>query len=407
VPAAPAGQDEPVFSLLVVGLAAISMIATALVPGSPPYREADVWALLLAALGPLSLLASRFPLGPAPEPAADRPARELLPALTGAGTVVVLNAAAGYDIGFVQWPPWIAVFLCFAGAGLRVRAAATGIAAAAVCGYLALDRGALDAGLVTGIATSFVIAAVAGDASRTRRAHAASRQAELLSRNREQALIAEGLLLTERNRLARELHDSLGHSVNVMVLQAGVGRRVFAENPQFAQEALVSVETVGRSALEELDRLLRVLQPLGPGRDEELLAPTLSDLITVVDRVRATGRQVLLKTDPAEQLHLTSGAARALYRIVQEALTNAVRHSATGPIDVEIRQRAGEVVVVVGNPVAEPAPSDGPVRTIAGRGLINMRERARLEGGRLEAGPVAGGFQVRATLPMQPSEAGA
>jgi len=76
-----------VFSLLVVGLAAISMIATALVPGSPPYREADVWALLLATLGPLSLLASRFPLGPAPEPALDRPARELLPALTGAGTV--------------------------------------------------------------------------------------------------------------------------------------------------------------------------------------------------------------------------------------------------------------------------------------------------------------------------------
>src|SRR3982751_6407675 len=101
---------------------------------------------------------------------------------------------------------------------------------------------------------------VIGDLS-SRRAAAAAPEARRAAESDQRALAAERLLMQERGRLARELHDSLGHTVNVMVLQAGVGRRVFGQNPAYAQEALTAIESVGRGALGELDRLLKVLQP--------------------------------------------------------------------------------------------------------------------------------------------------
>jgi signal transduction histidine kinase len=207
--------------------------------------------------------------------------------------------------------------------------------------------------------------------------------------SREKALAAERLLLTERTRLARELHDSLGHTVNVMVLQAGVGRRVFADNPTFAQQALGSIESVGRAALDELNRLLKVLQPDERGTPEPF-APTVADLEHLVDRVRSTGRQVDLRVGDVD---LPSGTARAVYRIVQEALTNAVKHTSGGHIRVHVERTGREVRLEVVNDCERP-PDPVP-----GHGLVNMRERARLQGGEFEAGPVDGGFRVRATLP--------
>ena len=152
--------------------------------------------------------------------------------------------------------------------------------------------------------------------------------------------------MQERGRLARELHDSLGHTVNVMVLQAGVGRRVFADNPAYAHEALASIETAGRASLDELNRLLRVLQPEGGGTAEPF-APTVADLEEMAERIRATGRPVELRTNGVE---LPAGAARAVYRIVQEALTNAVRHTPSG----RIQGRAAQERV--------PGPARGPQR---------------------------------------------
>jgi signal transduction histidine kinase len=175
-----------------------------------------------------------------------------------------------------------------------------------------------------------------------------------------------------------------------MVMQAGVGRRVFGDNPGFAREALGSIETVGRTALDELDRLLRVLQPHERKARAGPFAPTVADLAELADRIRATGRPVELTADG---VHLSAGAARALYRIVQEALTNAVRHTAAGRIRVEVAQVADRVHLDVTN----EAP--GLPDPVPGRGLVNMRERARLEGGDLEAGPVEGGFRVHAVLP--------
>jgi signal transduction histidine kinase len=239
------------------------------------------------------------------------------------------------------------------------------------------------------IAMLVLFAAVAGELSR-RRTRAVAAEARRADENSRRALVAERLLLQERTRLARELHDSLGHTVNVMVLQAGVGRRVFTENPTFAHEALASIETVGRGALVELDRLLKVLQPEEGNRHAVPFAPTLGDLEELAERIRATGRPVDLRMDGVA---LPDSCARALYRIVQEALTNAVRHSSAGRIRVELSRDGDRVVADVFN---QGARCDEPV---PGRGLVNMRERARLEGGSLEAGPVEGGFRVRAVLP--------
>jgi signal transduction histidine kinase len=240
-----------------------------------------------------------------------------------------------------------------------------------------------------GIVIHFLVAMVVGELS-SRRTRAVVAEARRGAESREQALAAERLLLTERTRLARELHDSLGHTVNVMVLQAGVGRRVFDDNPAFAQEALSSIETVGRASLDELNRLLKVLQPDERGSAEPF-APKVADLEHLVERIRSTGRRVDLRADDVD---LPPSTARAVYRIVQEALTNAVKHTPTGGIRVQVERIGPDVRLEVVN------DCDPPSDPVPGHGLVNMRERARLEGGELEAGPVDGGFRVRASLPV-------
>lgn len=343
-------------------------------PGVAPSRPVAAGALVLAVVGPLALLW-----------------RQTAPLLTQAWTssAVVLNSAAGFPIGFLDWPAWIALFTCFDVGGRRIRTAGVVIAALGIAGYVAFAPGPTSVQL-PGIIVHFLVATIIGDLS-SRRAAAAAAEAHRAAESQEQALAAERLLLQERGRLARELHDSLGHTVNVMVLQAGVGRRVFADNPGYAQEALSSIETAGRGALGELNRLLWVLAPEQKDDAASSFAPTVTDLEQLVDGIRATGRHVGLRTAVSD---LPPSSARAVYRIVQEALTNAVKHTAAGQIRVEVERTGSQVRLEVTN---ECTPSEGGA---PGHGLINMRERARLEGGELEAGPVEGGFRVRAVLPV-------
>src|SRR5206468_10149592 len=122
------------------------------------------------------------------------------------------------------------------------------------------------------------------------------------------------------------------------------------DNPTFAREALVAIETAGRAALEELNRLLRVLQPDAEGKPDPF-SPTATDLEQLVDRVRATGRPVQLRSDAGE---LPEGTARAVYRIVQEALTNAVRHTAAGAIRVVVARPGPDVLLDVTTECARP-----------------------------------------------------
>jgi len=420
------------------------MIALTLVSsGRGPYRAPDAIALALAAVSGLALAWRQV----AP-----------LAATAVTSTVVVVNALAGYSVVAVQWPPWLALFSCFSLGSARARVVGVALCAVGVGGYAVFDRDELAIEAVAGIVMTCLIATVGGDAARSRRAVAAAQHAQIRGEAREQALAAERLLHEERSRLAGELHDALGHTVNVMVLQAGVARRLFAGNPAFARQALVDIESIGREALGELDRMLRVLHPKpDSGQDDlQLDQPGLDDpapaglrpvdaapvdaapadaapadaapadaapadaasqggyraaggddcgnvrdpstglggLALLADRIRATGRTVDLDLEPVE---LSPGVERAVYGIVREALTNAVRHTHAGRIRVAIGLVAGQLRAEVFNEGA------GFAAPVPGRGLIGMRERARLEGGSLETGPVEGGFQVLATLPTLPT----
>ncbi len=359
------------------GLVVGSVVLGLLAPAGTPYRGVDAAGLAFAAASALSLLWRQA----AP-----------ITVLAVASSIVVANAAAGYNVSVVQWPVWISLFTCFVWYGWRPRLLALAIVGLGVAGYAGFDRGSVGAPELSSITVAVMIATVAGDATRSRRSSMAATEARLTSEALAQAMLADQVLAQERSRLASELHDALGHAVNVMVMQAGVGRRVFADNPEFARDALRHIETVGREALDELDRLLRILgdEQRGAADTTEL---TVSDLSELVARVRSAGREVTVSTG---QVDLSPSATRALYRIIQEAVTNALRHTTTGRISVEVAQTGDTVAVEVRN---EGLGFDIPV---AGRGLINMRERARLEGGQLEAGPTDDGFQVRATLPARP-----
>jgi signal transduction histidine kinase len=313
-------------------------------------------------------------------------------ALLAACIVIVVNSAVGYPVGVTQYPAWIALYSVFARCRRSDRWWAVVAVAATVAGYALADRAPLELGALIGIAVAFLVAVLLGDVTRSRRELAASQRTALELHDREQQAATERLVLQERARLARELHDSLGHAINVMVMQAGVGRHVFDERPEFAREALEHVESVGRVALGELDAVLKVLRPVDGEAVAEPVTPTLAGLGPLCDRIRATGREVDLRVD---EVDLSPSAERAAYRIVQEALTNAARHTTSGRISVSISRTNGDVAITVHN--AGPRPP----APVAGRGLVNMRERALLEGGRLEYGPVADGFQVRATLPVR------
>jgi signal transduction histidine kinase len=360
---------------LVAVIAAVGLLTLFVSSTSADYRNADAGAVLFV----LASAATMWWWRSAPRAA-----------LVAACVIVVVNSASGYPVGVVQYPAWIALYSVFARCRRSDRWWAVGVVIATIAGYALAEPAPLEISALLGIAIAFLVAVLLGDVTRSRRELAATQREAMELHDREQQAAMESLVLQERARLARELHDSLGHAINVMVMQAGVGRHVFDERPQFAREALEHVESVGRVALGELDAVLKVLRPVDGEAVAEPVSPTLAGLEPLCDRISATGREVDLRLDDVD---LSPSVERATYRIVQEALTNAARHTASGRISVTICRTNGAVEVTVHNTGPRPA------EPVAGRGLVNMRERALLEGGRLDYGPVADGFRVRATLP--------
>ncbi|MFF4103665.1 sensor histidine kinase [Streptomyces sp. NPDC001903] len=213
--------------------------------------------------------------------------------------------------------------------------------------------------------------------------------------------------LAVRNRLARELHDAVGHALSAVTLQAVAARRVLDSDPAFVREALAAIEDTTRRTVGELDAVLGLLRDGDPARPGGAPAPTLAaDLDGLLARTRAAGTAVTARQDPGpagswEQLPAI--ASREAYRIVQEGLSNALRHG-TGPVELRIAVRGTadgtlrELEITMTNPpgpAAEPQP-----RTTGGRGLHGAAERAALLGGRLEAGPHRGLWRLRAVLPL-------
>ncbi|MHA4817920.1 sensor histidine kinase [Streptomyces aculeolatus] len=206
--------------------------------------------------------------------------------------------------------------------------------------------------------------------------------------------------LARRNRLARELHDSVGHALSAVTLQAGAARRVFDRDPEFVREALAAIEGTTRAAVAELDTVLGLLRQEddAPGHAP---APDLArDLDALLARTRAAGADVRARVE-ADTAALPGPVSREAYRIVQEGLGNVLRHA--GPVAVRLRitvaEESGELGIVLENDVPETAPPKDPAAR-GGRGLRGVAERARLLGGAAEAGPYAQGWRLTARLPL-------
>ena len=236
---------------------------------------------------------------------------------------------------------------------------------------------------------------LAGAAMRSRelRAEASAERAERLETEREEAL------RNERARIARELHDVVTHSVSLMVLQTGAAREILSQDEQRSRSLLASVEANGRAAIEELHRLLGLLSeqdgdaPLSP-------QPGVDEIPTLVEQVREAGVDVQLQVE-GEPRSVPRGVNVAAYRVVQEALTNVVKHAGGAPARVVLRWSDCELELEI---LDEGPANNGAQRPASGRGIAGMRERAAMYGGTLEAGPRADyGYTVHARIPLEPS----
>jgi signal transduction histidine kinase len=214
----------------------------------------------------------------------------------------------------------------------------------------------------------------------------------------------------ERLRIARELHDHLAHQLSLIALHAGAARLAIRDHPDRAGEAIETIETAARASAEELNRLLGVLRSDNEGRPPLTPEPGLPDVEVLVATAQSAGLPVRLAVD-GNPSHLSASMQTSVYRIVQEAVTNVVKHAGNVETSVALHYRPDALVVEVTDegprpPSAIPIRSQPPaidpsaVESRAGHGLVGMAERVSSFGGRLEAGPRdSGGFSVRATIP--------
>ena len=239
-----------------------------------------------------------------------------------------------------------------------------------------------------------------GDAVAARRRYLAglAEQAE-----RERAAEAERAgqdVREERVRIARELHDVVAHALAVVTVQAGVGRRLMAKRPEEARSALESIELIGRTAQEELRVVVGLLREEGIGAAALSPAPRLADLTELAETVRASGTPVELRMAGIDR-QLSPALELSIYRVVQEALTNVVKHAPSARATVGVAVSGQDVCIEVvndGNPAGRP----GGGGVMPGHGIVGMRERIGAFGGSLTAGPrPGGGFGVFAQVPFE------
>lgn len=241
----------------------------------------------------------------------------------------------------------------------------------------------------------FAMAWLAGLAiqQRNTRTEAAELRATRLVRDREEAMRAA--IAEERTRIARELHDVLGHSVSVMTIQASAVRRMLTAGQEKEREALLAVEQTGREALAEMRRVVGILR-VGEDGPELEPPPGLGQVPKLVSQARDLGLDVELHVE-GEPVPLPPGIGLTAYRLIQEGLTNARKHSDADHTEVRLRYEADALEVEVCDDGRGAAALDE-----GGLGLVGMRERVSIYGGEFEAGPRAeGGYRLRARLPVR------
>jgi signal transduction histidine kinase len=253
--------------------------------------------------------------------------------------------------------------------------------------------------LTTELATA--AAWLAGDNVRQRRTRIAAQREREASLMRERGEQAKHAVNEERLRIAREMHDVVAHSMSVIVVQSAVATHTINSQPQEAAQALAAIETTSREALVEMRRLVGVLREENTPAAQLMPAPGLADVPQLVAQVEAAGVHASLRVE-GEVFPLPAGVDLSAYRIVQEALTNVIKHGGA-TARVTLRHAPTHISVEVTDPGVDGSqqPAWGGLAPTTGHGLIGMRERVAVFGGELAAGPrPGGGFKVVARLPI-------
>ena len=314
--------------------------------------------------------------------------------------VVMAGAALDQALGGGLGQVWFALLLVVFGLGRYAGPRASAVGAAVLgCAVLAVDLPRLQDGApLDEVLPGWFILAGTWGLGRWLSWRSAEHERLLddnaaLERDRDEATRAA--VAYERARIATELHDLVAHAMAVIVLQAQAAGRVIETDPRAAADALRAIEDVGRQGLVELRRLVDVVE-VDP--DEDLTGrPSLRHLDDLVERVRTTGLPVELEVAGLDE-PLPAGLDLSAYRIVQESLTNVLKHAGRVPVQVAVRREPGALELSVRN---EGGPREAAGDARVGHGLIGMRERTALYGGDLSAGPTSeGGFLVHAVLPL-------
>jgi signal transduction histidine kinase len=322
--------------------------------------------------------------------AASGAARRRYPAAVGFGVqgMLAVCVAAGFELpaGFLTVGWFCALYALAVWTSARVFVAALVFVVVSDLWHEALspDGGSGVLFTVVAVGVMVLIRVVLGD--RDRRLGLAERERDVAARE---------AVVEERARIARELHDAIAHNVSLMVVQAGAERRVLDSEATSTKEVLQTIEQVGRGALTEMRRLVGMLR----SGEADALAPqpSLADLPRLVAQVREAGLSVELTVE-GDQRELPVGIELSAYRIVQEALTNALKHAGDARASVRVGYSSDQLELEIAD---DGAGALAPVAG-GGHGLAGMRERVALYGGRLDAGRRAErGFTVRVVLPIR------
>jgi len=348
---------------------------------------------------PLSVLTVTFGLAGVAALLARRRAPRTVFGFTGAAAFTAVAAGAAISASTV-----LAVLVALYTVDTRcsrrwsLAASAVGFGGAVLAELLAVPRGNA---LGMAIAPAAVITAlwVIGDNLRVRRAYVAGLEERAVWVDAQRTAEARRAAENERARIARELHDVVAHHVAVMAVQAGAARMLNETVDQPTRDLLGSIENSAHQAMSELRRLLGVLRREDGGPRSPEPQPGLGQLAQLIDQVRQAGLPVDLTV--AGQPHALPGSVDlSAYRIVQEALTNVLKHAGPTATSIALSYGPAEVTLAVTNRPPSSPPEAGGERP--GHGLIGMRERVAMAGGELRAGPTGeGGFEVFARLPAE------
>jgi signal transduction histidine kinase len=316
-------------------------------------------------------------------------------------SATLLHAAFAEDRLTTTLGSLIALFTVAEHRDRRTSGSAALVMAASLGGLIAW-KGGVPASLSSLVSTllAVLVAWVLGTWAQERRRYVGTVEERARRAEGEREERAAEAVRDERARIARELHDVVTHHVSVIVIQAGAALGAIDRRPQDARAALTAIDGSGRLALADMRRMLGILGPrVDDGDPGDALAPMpgLDQLGELIERVRAAGLQVELAVE-GEPRPLDPGVELSAFRIVQEALTNSLKHAPGARARVDVAYEAAALEVRIADSGGRGASSGVPAGQ--GHGLIGMRERVALFGGRLEAGPSGLGFRVVARLPI-------